>query len=257
MSHLPAAGLVAGLALLAHFPASPAGRPPGTPVPGATSLEPFELALKAELVVEGAVVDYDRPRAPLFPFPPERPSFHIEVSEVIAGFAGGAPTLEVEQHLDTTRARRYAPYERGQRAIFFLRRPRNASGEVRTDRPWLVLGTGTEGECPVVFAPPTGPQALLEGHGLELERVATGVFGHLYQGVRVPRDELVHAVRGLRRCFSWPSLPRNLGGPFPLSSLRRTCSRAELGSFLASSELARALVRDSSALAALAAPPGH
>jgi hypothetical protein len=244
MSHPPrAARLLAGATLLGLLVPGPGRR-------DATPLELFELALQADVVVEGVITDFDLDRSSFFGLLTARPVFELELAEVVAGFPpAGEARLEIEEL--PLPSPRYAPYERGQRAIFFLRRPRATDGTPRADRPWILLGSEGEGECPVIAGTTPGEhRVLFRGHGLErLPPPSTGAFGHHYGCHSAPRPEFIAMVRGLRDCFEWGR--EHPGPPFPLRTLRQTCTDDELHTFLASSDLARAVVRDSTVHAAL------
>jgi hypothetical protein len=108
------------------------------------------------------------------------------------------------------------------------------------------MGAGNEGECPVV-----GEKVLHQGIGLkDLSRDRVESFGHPFSGVVSSRAEFIEAVRRLRSCFEWQAGPpkkRVADYRQALLRLRQTCTNAELEAFMASSDLARAIVRDSHA----------
>jgi hypothetical protein len=115
---------------------------------------------------------------------------------------------------------RYAPYELGQRAVFFLQQERNKDGSIKASRPWFCMGT--EGEC------------LFDGDKVNFNR-----------WLPLPLPEFAAAIRGLRERFEWEYGPSRRGDAYPESLLRQTCTDAELEAFLDSSVLARAMVRGS------------
>ena len=268
MSHLPhaVAGACFAFAALA-LPARPAPEPASSPQ---SVLEPFELVLQAELVVEGVIADFD-PEAGHGPGDPGHPgdrgpTLDLEVGEVLFGFAPTGPdaTLAVLQLAPPALAQRYAGYERGQRALFFLRRSPRSGGELRP--VWTLLGAADEGEWPLVRHPVPareggGEFVLFRGAGIGgLEPRSSRAFGHHYFGYRSSLDEVRAMISGLRRCYEWTPVPEwrraALGAfdspwtAFVPAGLRRTCSEAELSELCAVNALARAVLESSQARAA-------
>ena len=206
--------------------------------------EPFALALRADLIVDGVIVRFEETRATDYGNDSANPTFAIRVVEVLAG-QGGAPGLTINEFRDWDCAQRYAPYEVGQRAIFFLRHERNEDGSIVPGKPFDCMGAGNDGECPVV-----GENVLYKGFGLQIKgRDEMDAFGHPFVGLASPRNEFVAAVTGLRGCFEWKDGPRtkhvNHSTLEDRALIRQTCTDAELEALMSSSELARAMVRDS------------
>ena len=238
-----ALSLAAGPGSGAEAPAAPESKRP---------IGAFELVLQADLILEGVIADAEWPD-------PERglaeagaPLLELEVGQVLFGFVpGGGDRLRVIGLDRAAGEHRYAPYERGQRAVFFLRRPELPAGARASRDPWTQLGHRDEGEWPLIRYPDGSVQVLLRGTGLEplaqLAPVSTRAFGHHYYGFRRPLSELRELVRVLRHCFEWR--PRSaLGGPrFDADDLRLTCSEAELAELVATSPLAGAVLAGSKA----------
>lgn len=198
------------------------------------SLEPFELALMADLIVDGTIVGIGAHGMT------PREVFTVRINAILAGEAPGE-TLQVVQFIDWTCASRYAPYEEGQRALFHLEFSRDEKDVVVPNGPLQVLGAGNEGECPVVeerlFHRPSWNDVRGEEHS---------VFGHRYFCVASSKAEYTEAIVGLRSCYRWTLDPKEVRessrGWFYAGTLRQLCSDDELAAFAASSDIAKRLV---------------
>jgi hypothetical protein len=207
------------------------------PAPSYIPFEPFELALHADLIVDGVVVAFDEAQPSMFR-DDEHKTITLEVREVVAGKDPGE-RIVVQAFGNWTCHARYAPYTKDQRAVFFLRYPRTKAGEVEAGKPIQILGAGNEGESPVV-----GELVFHRGFGLDgFKRAETKAFGHRYFGIATPRKEFLEVVRGLRSSFEWKGA-RQIWGADAIKDLRQTCTDAELTEYRASSKLAEAIVRD-------------
>lgn len=165
-------------------------------------------------------------------------TFRVDVVQTITGSLDSAP-LEVCKFVDWTCARRWAPYEIGQRVLLFLTR-----GAPDKPNAWQIMGAGGEGE-------------MLVENDIVLPRVRASVAlvgenNNVYYSdkpQRVPLDALLLALRDHRRCFKFIT-HSELPGAF---GVRHTCSiedvdalrrRSGLHAFLfdETTSLARALV---------------
>lgn len=197
----------------------------------------FELALQADLVVEGTIAAVGaRPEGA-----PEEtvPTFTLRVDEVVAGTCE-ARTLVVEQFEDWMCAQRWAPYRAGQRGVFHMRYRRDARGKVVDDAPLSVMGAGNEGECPILDGV-AFREAFMSSETIAAKRKSVLIDGHDVHGVPVRCEELRAAVRGLRACYRWDTTPEEDRRHFAPAGLRQVCSGEELAAFEQSSPTARDL----------------
>lgn len=207
-----------------------------TTPPKYSPLHLAELVLQADVIVVGTITSADLPRVDRFSEERNEALFTLQVEEVLLGGNEG-PTIVVRQFGDWACASRYAPYERGQRAIFHLQHARDAQGAIDLLAPFGVMGSGNEGECP---ATETSFFHQATEYWLE-KRITYTVYGHEFLGLEVPKAEFVEAARGLRRCYAWdrdPADPRYFRNAGP----RRTCDEAALELFKKSSPTAELLV---------------
>lgn len=204
-----------------------------------TKLDPFELALVADLIVDGTVIEFETPHREGEPFvfgAETGAVFTIRVNEVVAGELH-EQTLEILEFTDWVCARRYAPYEKGQRALFHLARARGKKGQL-IDSPPRTLGGGNDGECPII-----GDTILHQANGWDdLVHDDQPAFGHKFRGVVFTKADYVAAIRGLRGCYAWYHEPQNQR-QFKPDSVTQLCTDEKVAALEASSDLASRLVR--------------
>lgn len=220
--------LLLGLALV---------RPGGARAPEFIPLDSFELALQADVILEGTIVALHGSDGPVGPDGPD--VLEVAVHDVIVG----PPELEREPHERHVRivafrdwmcAQRHVPYATGQHSIFFLEYRRDEAGRLLGE-PLSVMGAGNEGERSVdedeVPGKPGG------GEAVRARRVRFG-------GLVVSPAELASAVTSLRECFTWQRGP---AGPvrYPEERLHQTCSDFQLWSRMDASALFEAVIRNS------------
>jgi hypothetical protein len=182
------------------------------------------VTLQADLIVEGKVSAIDEAAG----------TFELAVSQVLAG--PDEPTrLDVNQLRNWPCASRYGPYAVGQMGLFFLRRIRDEDGKV-LDRPLTVLGLGNEGECPV-----DGDEVLLSGPGWTGSPYEMRAGFGSERWMVASRREVVSAVQSLRESFQWKYYLTGRDH-FPVSSLRQTCTEAELEARMSSSRMMKYMV---------------
>lgn len=216
-------------AILLALLVGPLASRPATPVKY-IALEPFELVLMADVIVDGTILDCDAPRASLG----SQAVFTLRVEAVIAGEVEGE-TIRVLEFGDWTCAMRYAPYETGQRALFHLQRQRDEEGLLIPGAPFRGIGSGNEGECPilddVVFHRAQGwKHAYRKYHS---------VFGHQFYGITSDRAEYLAAITPLRECYEWDRESPDRRPRYALGDLQQLCSDAKLAEFEASSDVAK------------------
>lgn len=192
-------------------------------------LPPWALALRADLVVDGTIIEYEdltqeslnRERV-----------FTIHINEVVAGEFQGE-RLQVFQFENWTSAHRYALYDIGQRALFHLVWPPGDDGVVDRTEPARVIGAGNEGECPIIDG-----RLFHRGFGwldVPPQRDYPG-----FVGVVSARAEYIAAVTGLRKCYRWSPTPDTYR--FLIEGFEQLCSDEEVAAFEASSEVAKRFV---------------
>jgi hypothetical protein len=153
-----------------------------------------ELVCRADVVVSGTITNVSSNPSPERGRTSggERDTFTFEVEETIAGREPGK-SITVACFRNWTCAARWAPYEKGQRAVLFLDAPRADSSA------YTVLGAGNEGEMPredeSVVALGYGIRGLVEPGRPRGE--------YDVRGSRVPLTEFAAAVRGFREHLSW------------------------------------------------------
>ena len=164
-----------------------------------TPLEPWEMALRADLIVEGTIVSVDGKKDFFAGSFESEGTFTLRIEDVVAGDRAGQPfeskELVVDQFMDWTCAGRYVDYAPGQRAIFHLRWPREEGVPTR-DEPPYVLSAGNEGEYPVL---PTGEVLVDAYRWRDAARGMHELNGGKFFGAKVERKELARAIRELRR----------------------------------------------------------
>jgi len=199
-------------------------------------LRPFELALQADLIVDGTVLAADSPCVWRFSEEARSAVFTVRVNALVAGECSSSE-VEVRQFANWICASRYAPYRVGQRSLLHLAYARDDDGEPLLDRPLSVLSAGNEGECPI-----SGERVFSSADGWkEVEPRLLPIGDDEYFGVAAPLSDYTAAVAGLRRCFRWERAPDDAlrfarGGP------RQTCTDEELTALKRSSGVARRLV---------------
>ncbi len=162
-------------------------------------LEPFELALQADVIVDGTIIEVDAAREESAP---DRAVFVLQINEVVAGEVQDG-VLRVFQFQNWTCASRYAPYENQQRAMFHLVRAIDAKGQPISGSPLLVLGAGNEGECPIV------DHAVLHlASRWKMPHEHHRAFGHRFYGVVSSKADYTTAIVGLRECYRWDRDPK-------------------------------------------------
>jgi hypothetical protein len=210
--------------------------PVPVPVAEYEPTETFELVLRADAIVDGVVTALNEPSAAEGL---KYATFKIDVVETLDGPVSKEMTIRA--YVDWICAARYGPYAEGQRAILFLEYQRGDDGLPLVDLPLKVMGTGNDGECPVVDGIVLHYDHTLRG----LPTARMNAFDYEYIGVATPRDQFVSAVRGLRNCFFWPSEGQGKRLSKPQRELRQLCSDTDLDDFMRSSPFAEAMVRDS------------
>lgn len=208
------------------------------PMPRYVPLDPAQLILRADLIVEGVITHADKPRATMtFTANPSKTTFTIRVEEVLVGKKPDGQDLQVHEFEDWTCAQRYAPYQPGQRAIFHLVFSRD-QGVVLPDAPLHVIGAGNEGESPLIGTTSFHRAHMFKGDTRERHKLGEQEF----VGLAIPEAEYAQAARGLLRCYTWDRDPEDLRYPFKPGGLRQVCSDAELETFRASSKTAEQLL---------------
>lgn len=233
-------GLLAGLVLTGA-----ARRPPASYVPA----RPYQLALQADWIVAGTIVAVDKaPPSEWGTAPALCSTFTIEIDEIVArgqvvpALAKAGHRLRIAKFFDRTCAMRYAPYEVGQRGLYFLVAPRAEDGRVLPG-PWSVIGAGNGGECPLLEK-----RVLMRTHGwlTAAERALGGTnfdLGgrHDYHGLSLDRAELLAAIRSLRSLYRCAQGSKQRLWLLPLEQV---ADDQLVERFAGSSELAGRLIAD-------------
>ncbi len=186
------------------------------------SLRPYELIIRADLIVQGTILHADHPRVRLLDKETAGSTFLLKVNRRLVGTSPSSE-LEVRQFADWMCAARYAPYEVGQQAVFHLWRPRDEAGHVDPSAPWQVLGAGNEGELPVL------EESVLCRSGWPREgREEFSLSEHGFSAVPVPLDEYSDAASALSRCYAWDPQPKDRRHPSHDQCVVPLCPDAEL-----------------------------
>ncbi|HTF90923.1 MAG TPA: integrin alpha [Planctomycetota bacterium] len=135
----------------------------------------FELALSADVVVSGEIIDVDVD------------TFDLRVDQAIVQ-ALPAPTVQVKRFKNWTCASRWTDYAAGQRVLLFLEKPQEAG------KSYSILGAGDEGEMPRI-----GSDVLVHGYRVRACKHASyPVDSESVRGTLIPFEEFRAAILGIR-----------------------------------------------------------
>lgn len=182
-----------------------------------SSLGVSERTAKADAIVLGAISSV------------EARDFIFRVERVLKG----SPTLKslrIHRFQNWTCAIRWAPYEKGQRLILFIRRAPDVA------RTWRVLGAGDEGEAPV-----EGGKAFLKpGFNESGQRSSQATaYGRAIAARGYDLKELTDAIAGYGGIYRWGNEGQDGG-----QSITQTASDTALTAYRARSPVHDYLVRD-------------
>ncbi|MHC4696399.1 MAG: hypothetical protein ACYTFA_06630 [Planctomycetota bacterium] len=156
----------------------------------------------------------------------------VDVSEVLFGDPS-LKTIRVQKFRNWTCVTRWTPYAADQKLLLFLTA---GDGQWVPKGTWEIMGKGNDtGEIPII-GDHIYPSGLRCGWSVEPER------HEVYGGTRKKRAPLapfLAAVRDIRKCFHFTTLPRRRP-----NGIKQICTDAELADFERRSEIHGCLVKD-------------